>query len=403
MGRSSLFLLILLGAISGLTPLAVDMYLPAIPTIADELGVGTEAVQLTVSTFLAGFALGQLFYGPLADSLGRKPVILFGLGLFVLASLGCALATSLPALLLFRLLQAVGGAAGAVVVNALLRDLFRDAEFVRALTLVILTMTLAPLVAPVVGGLLLHVGWRVIFWILMGLGGALWLTLVWKVPETLKPELRQSLRLSTVFANYGRVLRHPRAMGSLLAGTFASAGMFAFISGSPYVYIDYFGVPAQHYGFLFGLNVLLLMAMTWLNGRFVKRVGMLPMLRLGLVLASVAGLVMVVNAVTGWGGLWGIVIPVVLYVGQMSVVGANSTSHALSFFPANAGTASALAGTLRFGAGALAGVAVNLMPATSPLPMAAMMAVGILLALLAHLFWGRGAHPGSPSSSHTCD
>ena len=201
MGRSSLFLLILLGAISGLTPLAVDMYLPAIPTIADELGVGTEAVQLTVSTFLAGFALGQLFYGPLADSLGRKPVILFGLGLFVLASLGCALATSLPALLLFRLLQAVGGAAGAVVVNALLRDLFRDAEFVRALTLVILTMTLAPLVAPVVGGLLLHVGWRVIFWILMGLGGALWLTLVWKVPETLKPELRQSLRLSTVFAN----------------------------------------------------------------------------------------------------------------------------------------------------------------------------------------------------------
>ena len=290
-----------------------------------------------------------------------------------------------------------------MVVNALLRDLFRDAEFVRALTLVILTMTLAPLVAPVVGGLLLHVGWRVIFWILMGLGGALWLTLVWKVPETLKPELRQSLRLSTVFANYGRVLRHPRAMGSLLAGTFASAGMFAFISGSPYVYIDYFGVPAQHYGFLFGLNVLLLMAMTWLNGRFVKRVGMLPMLRLGLVLASVAGLVMVVNAITGWGGLWGIVIPVVLYVGQMSVVGANSTSHALSFFPANAGTASALAGTLRFGAGALAGVAVNLMPATSPLPMAAMMAVGILLALLAHLFWGRGAHPGSPSSSHTCD
>ena len=177
MRQASLLLFILLGAISGLTPLAVDMYLPAIPSIARDLAASTEAVQLTVSTFLAGFALGQLFYGPLADSLGRKPVILFGIGLFVLASLGCALASSLPALLTFRLLQAAGGAAGAVVVNALLRDLFRDEEFVRALTLVILTMTLAPLVAPLVGGLLVQSGWRVIFLLLMLLGALLWLTL----------------------------------------------------------------------------------------------------------------------------------------------------------------------------------------------------------------------------------
>jgi len=391
MRQASLLLFILLGAISGLTPLAVDMYLPAIPSIARDLAASTEAVQLTVSTFLAGFALGQLFYGPLADSLGRKPVILFGIGLFVLASLGCALASSLPALLTFRLLQAAGGAAGAVVVNALLRDLFRDEEFVRALTLVILTMTLAPLIAPLVGGLLVQSGWRVIFLLLMLLGALLWLALAWRIPETLKPELRQSLNLRSIFHNYGRVLVHKRAMGSLLAGTFASAGMFAFISGSPYVYIDYFGVPAQHYGWLFGLNVLLLMAMTWVNGRLVKRVGLLRMLRLGLLLATFAGIAMVCNAATGWGGLWGIVVPVVLYVGQMGLIGANATSHALSFFPANAGTASALAGTLRFGAGALAGVAVNMMPATSPLPMAMMMTLGIVLALLTHLCWGRHA------------
>lgn len=389
MFQSRLWLLVLLGALSGLTPLSIDMYLPALPTIASDLQVSIETVQLTVSTFLAGFALGQLFYGPLADSVGRKPVMLFGLGVFILASAGCVFATSLPWLLACRLLQALGGAAGSVVVNALLRDLFRDDEFVRAMTMVILTMTLAPLVAPLLGGVLLHISWRSIFVLLVVLGCLVWLLVGLRLPETLKPELRQPLRPRSVLANYGHVLCHRRAMSSLLASTFASAGLFAFISGSPYVYITYFGVPAQHYGLLFGMNVLLLMLTNWVNGRVVKRVGLLRMLRCGLVLGTLASMVLLLNALTGWGGLWGIVAPVVCYIGLMGLIGANSTSHALGFFPANAGTASALAGTLRFGGGALAGMLVNLLPAVSPLPMAATMAVTMWLALLAHLFWGR--------------
>lgn len=389
MFQSRLWLLVLLGALSGLTPLSIDMYLPALPTISSDLQVSIETVQLTVSTFLAGFALGQLFYGPLADSVGRKPVMLFGLGVFILASAGCVFATSLPWLLACRLLQALGGAAGSVVVNALLRDLFRDDEFVRAMTMVILTMTLAPLVAPLLGGVLLHISWRSIFVLLVVLGCLVWLVVGLRLPETLKPELRQPLRPRSVLANYGRVLCHRRAMSSLLASTFASAGLFAFISGSPYVYITYFGVPAQHYGLLFGMNVLLLMLTNWVNGRVVKRVGLLRMLRCGLVLGTLASMVLLLNALTGWGGLWGIVAPVVCYIGLMGLIGANSTSHALGFFPANAGTASALAGTLRFGGGALAGMLVNLLPAVSPLPMAATMAVAMWLALLAHLFWGR--------------
>lgn len=390
MRTSSIWLLVMLGTLSGLTPLAVDMYLPAIPAIARDLGAEVAAVQFTVSSFLAGFAIGQLFYGPLADSFGRKPVILFGVGLFVLASIGCALADSLPTLLFFRLLQALGGAAGAVVVNALLRDLFSESEFVRAMTIVILTMTLAPLVAPLLGGALLALGWHSIFLLLALLGALVWVAIGFYIPETLKPEHRQPLRLGAVLANYGKVLAHGRAMGSLLAGTFASAGMFAFISGSPYVYIEYFGVSPQHYGLFFGLNILLLMVMTFINGRLVKRVGLLPMLRLGLILASLAGLVLLCNSLTGWGGLWGIVLPVVAYVGQMGIIGANATSHALSFFPANAGTTAALAGTLRFGAGALAGVGVNSLPTHSPVPMAAVMAAGILVALFSHLVLQRG-------------
>lgn len=394
MGRSSLFLLIMLGALAGLTPLSVDMYLPAIPSIAADLGARVEAVQLTISTFLIGFAIGQMFYGPLADSFGRKPVILFGLALFTLASVGCLLADNLPFLLFFRLLQAIGGAAGAVVVNALLRDLFQGEEVVRAMTLVILTSTLAPLVAPLLGGLLLRWGWTSIFAVLVVLGGLLWLAILLLLPETLKSDHRQPLRWRTVLSNYALVLRHRRAMAGILASALVSGGMFAFISGSPYVYIQFFGVSPQHYGLLFGLNVLLLMVVTYINGRLVKRVGMLPMLRIGLGLMGVASLVLLFNGLLGWGGLWSIVIPVGCYVSQLGLIGANATSHALGFFPANAGTASALAGTLRFGIGALAGLVVNSFTATSPLPMATVMACCGLLALVVYVGWGRSGHAG---------
>ena len=394
MGRSSLFLLIMLGALAGLTPLSVDMYLPAIPAIAADLGARVEAVQLTISTFLIGFAIGQMFYGPLADSFGRKPVILFGLALFTLASVGCLLADNLPFLLFFRLLQAIGGAAGAVVVNALLRDLFQGEEVVRAMTLVILTSTLAPLVAPLLGGLLLRWGWTSIFGVLVVLGGLLWLAVLLLLPETLKSDHRQPLRWRTVLSNYALVLRHRRAMAGILASALVSGGMFAFISGSPYVYIQFFGVSPQHYGLLFGLNVLFLMVVTYLNGRLVKRVGMLPMLRIGLGLMGLASLVLLFNGLLGGGGLWSIVIPVSCYVSQLGLIGANATSHALGFFPANAGTASALAGTLRFGIGALAGLVVNSFTATSPLPMAAVMASCGLLALVVYVGWGRSGHAG---------
>lgn len=282
MRQHSPLLPLILGALAALPPLAVDMYLPAIPTIARDLGSDVSAVQLTVSTFLAGFAIGQLFYGPISDSVGRKPVLLFGVGLFILASIGCAFAPSLPWLLACRLLQALGGAAAAVVVSALLRDLFVGEEMVRMMTVVMLTMNLAPLLAPMLGGWLLFWHWAVIFAILALLGVALWLLLFTWLPETLSPERRQPLEPGNVLGNYLKVLGHRQAMGSMLSGTLASAGMFAFISGSPYVYIDYFGVAPQHYGLLFGLNVLLMMSMTWLNGRLVKRIGILPLLRLAL-------------------------------------------------------------------------------------------------------------------------
>ncbi|GAA4504228.1 Bcr/CflA family multidrug efflux MFS transporter [Pseudaeromonas paramecii] len=393
MAKPTLTLFILLGALAGLTPLAIDMYLPAIPTIAHELGAGVEGVQLTVSLFLGGFALGQLVYGPLADSLGRRPVILFGLALFSLSSLGCVFVTDLSQLLVLRFLQATGGAAGAVVVNALLRDLFSGEDLVRAMSLVILTMTLAPLVAPMLGSFLLGLGWHVIFGLLALLGAALCYMLYRLVPETLPPERRRPLRPAVVLGGFAGVLRHRVAMGHLLPGILASAGMFAFISGSPYVYIGFFGLSPLEYGMLFALNVGLMMLLTFLNTRLIRRWGQERMLRIGLFGVALAAVLLLVVGLTGLGGLVGLVIPVVLYVGQLGFIGANSMSLAMNHFGSSAGTASALAGTLRFGCGALAGWGVNLLPASSPLPMAGGMALCGFCALGLHLWYGRGGSP----------
>lgn len=368
---SPLVLYLLLGALGGLTPLAIDMYLPAIPALARELGTTIDGAQLTVSAFLAGFAVGQLFYGPMADSFGRKPVIIAGLIMFALASVGCALAETLPQLLLFRVLQAAGGAAGAVVVNALLRDMFEKEAFSRAMSFVILVMTLAPLAAPILGGYITaHGSWQAIFWLLVVVSLAVAVLMMVSIPETLSPERRQPLQLGRVVGNYGRVLKSRPAMGYVLCGAFASAGMFSFLSGSPYVYIEYFGVPTQHYGWLFGLNVLLMMVVTFANSKLVRGIGSEHMLRHGLMILPVAGIVLVVCSLTGFGGLWGVVIPVMFYVGHISLVGANAMTGLLSHFSQAAGTAAALAGTLRFGIGALAGALVNLVPPISPLPMA---------------------------------
>jgi len=365
------FLFILLGALAALSPLAVDMYLPAIPAIARELGTSIEAAQLTISAFLGGFAIGQLFYGPLADSFGRKPVVLVGLAMFIIASIGCAMADSLPELLAYRMLQAAGGAAGSVVVNALLRDQFEKDAFSRAMSFVILVMTLAPLVAPVMGGYIsAHASWRVIFWLLVGLSLLILALMQWKIKETLKPEHRQPLNLGLILKNYWGVLSHRSAMGYVMCGSLSTAGMFAFLSGSPYVYIEYFKVPTEHYGWLFGLNILLMMVVTFANSRLVKGVGAERMLQYGLLVIPCASALLVYNAWSQTGGLWGIVIPVVLFIGHISLVGANAMTGLMGHFPLSAGTASALAGTLRFGIGALVGILVNLTPPQSPLPMA---------------------------------
>ncbi|MDN3699776.1 Bcr/CflA family multidrug efflux MFS transporter [Vibrio artabrorum] len=383
-----LVLFLILGAIGALTPLAIDMYLPAMPTIAKDLGVTAGEVQITLTAYTAGFALGQLLHGPLADSYGRKPVLLIGVILFAVAAVVSATTHGIEALTLVRMAQGFAGAAAAVIIQAIVRDMFDREDFARTMSFVTLVMTVAPLVAPMIGGYLaVWFGWRSIFWVLAIFAVIVILAVLMKIPETLPPKSRQPLRFKTTLRNYARLCKNPTAMGLILSGAFSFSGMFAFLTAGSFVYIDIYGVRPDLFGYLFGLNIVAMILMTTINGRIVKKVGSHAMLRAALIIQLLAGL----GLLFGWVldlGLWGIVPFVMLFIGTISTIGSNSMGLLLSGYPNMAGTASSLAGTLRFGTGSVVGAIVAILPSDSAGSMAMVMAACAVLSAL--LYWTLG-------------
>lgn len=387
----SFLMFIALGAIGTLTPLAIDMYLPAMPAIAKDLGVSAGAVQVTLTAYTAGFAIGQLIHGPLADSYGRRPIMIVGTLCFALAGVLSALSQGIIELTWIRAAQGFAGAAAAVIIQAVVRDMFDREDFARAMSFVTLTVTLAPLIAPMLGGYLaIWFGWRSIFWVLALFAIAVIGLVLWQIPETLKPENRQSLHLGSTLKNYFRLCRNSEAMGLIFAGAFSFSGMFAFLTAGSFIYIDIFGVSPSEFGYLFGLNIVAMIAMTMLNGRMVKKVGSHAMLRLGLTIQLLAGF----GLFLGWwfdAGIWGTVPFVVMFIGTISTIGSNSMGLLLSGYPRMAGTASSLAGTLRFGTGSLVGSIVAALPGDTMWPMVFAMAGCSLLSVACYWIFGRKA------------
>ncbi len=386
--KISFILFIVLGAIGALTPLAIDMYLPAMPAIAKDLGVSAGSVQITLTAYTAGFAIGQLLHGPLADSYGRRPVMLIGIALFAIASLVSATTNGIDALTYVRTAQGFAGAAAAVVIQAVVRDMFDREDFARAMSFVTLVITLAPLAAPMIGGYLaVWFGWRSIFWVLAGFAFIVILMVFWKIPETLSEDNRQPLHLRSTLRNYLNLCRTRKAMGLIFAGAFSFSGMFAFLTAGSFVYIDLYGVSPSEFGYLFGLNIIAMIAMTMLNGRLVKKVGSHAMLRFGLFVQLLAGFGLFLGWLMDW-GLWGTVPFVVMFVGTISTIGSNSMALLLSGYPRMAGTASSLAGTLRFGTGSVVGVVVAAMPGGVAWPMVFVMSACSVLS--ATFYWTLG-------------
>jgi len=368
-------LALILGALTAIGPLAIDMYLPALPTIAREFRVDASVVQSSLASYFIGIAIGQAFYGPLSDRLGRKPILYLGLTLFMISSIGCASADSVDALIAFRFLQALGGCAPIVIPRAIVRDHFDQAGSVRMLSVLMLVMGLAPILAPLIGGqLLVYFGWRAVFWLLTAYAAA-WLTVVATLlPESLPTARRLRHPIQEVLGVYWRLARDRRFMGHALAGALIFAGLLAYISGSPVVFIELFDVPPQQYGVFFGINAIGIIIASQTNRWLVGRVETHRILTIVLPVAMTAGVVLVLDAYSGFGGFAGILIPLFCYIACHGFVLPNTTALAMSPHGSVAGSASALLGTLQFVLGAVAGSLVGVFANGTPVPMAAVVA-----------------------------
>lgn len=380
-------LVFLLGSLTAFAPMSIDMYLPALPTLQHELATDASHMQLTLASFFAAFAFGQLFYGPLSDRYGRKPPLYASLGLFILASLGCALASSVEALIALRFLQAFGACAGVVIARAIVRDSFDTAEAARMYAAMMLVMGVAPMVAPMLGGQLLDVfGWRSIFLALVLYGGIVLFALHSRLPETLPAMQRRPLIPSRVLAAYGSLLGQHRFRGFALTSSISMAGLYAFIAASPFVFITHFKVPAEHFGLLFGANAFWLILASQLNGRMVRRFKPLPLLQRSLMVQAVAALALAAVAWTGVGGMWALLPPLFLYTGCLGFVLPNATILAMEPYKEQAGTASALYGTIGSLSGAIAAGSVSALQGTDARTLCTVMAVCGCLACLRSRF-----------------
>ena len=381
-------MIVVLGVMVALGPLTIDMYLPALPKIADDLSVSSSVVQLTLTGTLAGLALGQLIVGPLSDSLGRRRPLMAGIVLHMVASVICMLAPNLVVLGVGRVLQGVGAAAGMVVAIAVVGDLFADNAAATVLSRLMLVLGVAPVVAPSLGAaVLLHGSWHWVFTALVIMAGALLLVAVFALPETLPQSHRRPLRVRSIAATYVELLRDKRFVILVLVAALGMSGLFAYIAAAAFVLQGSYGLDQQGFALVFGAGAVALIGATQFNVVLLKRFSPQAITLWALAAALLAGGVFVGIAVAGVGGLAGFVTPVWAILAAMGLVIPNAPAVALSRHPDAAGTAAALLGAAQFGLGAAVAPLVGVL-GNDELALAAVMAVSALVALLALLAVG---------------
>ncbi|XAH22732.1 multidrug effflux MFS transporter [Xylophilus sp. GW821-FHT01B05] len=352
-------MLIVLSALLASASVATDIYLPALPLLSTAFHADPAHIQWTISGFLLGFSLGQLLWGPIGDRFGRRRPVVIGLLLFIVGSGGCALSGAAWQLTGWRVVQAVGACAGPVLARAMVHDVHGREHSARVLSTLMLVMGIAPLVGPILGGQILVVAsWRAIFWVVAGFG-ALALVGVLSLPETMPPSQRSSQRIADAIRGYMQLVRNPRIVGYALSGGLFYGGIFAYIAGTPFAYIDYYHVPPQAYGLLFGINIIGLSAANLLNARMVQRLGANRLLRAGTGMAALSGAALGLDTRFGWMGLVGLAVPLLLYTSSLGFIVANSVAGALAVFPTRAGAASALVGAMQYGTGVLGSAMVG--------------------------------------------
>nr|EHL6943718.1 multidrug effflux MFS transporter [Citrobacter freundii]EHL6952324.1 multidrug effflux MFS transporter [Citrobacter freundii] len=374
--QTGLTFILILSGLMAFTSLSTDIYLPAMPTMAKDLHGN---VELTITGFLIGFTIAQLIWGPISDHMGRRKPLFIGMVLFIIGSAGCALSTSITQIVFWRVFQALGACTGPMLARAMIRDLFARTRAAQMLSTLVLVMAIAPIAGPLIGGQIIRLStWHSIFWLLVVIGALMFISLNW-LPETLPEEKRVKASLAGAFRNYRSLLTNGRFMRYTLSLTFYYVGAYAFITGSPFVYISYYHVDPQHYGWLFALNIIGVMAMSVVNRRLVQQHALEQLLKYATMLAALAAVALALLVKLESGGIVAIIVSIFLLFSMNGIIAATSTAAALDAVPNIAGSASALIGALQYGSGIISSLLLAAFSDGTPWTMAWIIALFTLL------------------------
>jgi DHA1 family bicyclomycin/chloramphenicol resistance-like MFS transporter len=365
--------IVLMGALTAIGPLSIDMYLPAFPAIGKEFDALSQ-VELSLASFFTGLALGQLFYGPISDRVGRKPPLYFGLSLFLVASIGAATSPDIHSLIGWRFTQGLGGCAGMVISRAVVRDRCSPQDAAKAFSLLMLVMGLAPILAPLLGGVVVTLsGWRTIFFILAVFAGSCLIAIRLLLKESHAVTRTTSLARHKVLQDYLHLLSDKAFMRYTLSSSLAFTGMFAYIAGSPYVLMQLHHIPPQHYGWVFGSNAIGLIGASQLNARLLQRHDMHTLLHYGVLSVALAGTSLAGLALSGWLPLPLLLMGLFIFIASLGFISPNASAAALAHQGHRAGTASALMGALQFLLATLAGASMSMWHDGTARPLAVIM------------------------------
>lgn len=375
-----------LSLLMGFASLSTDIYLPAMPAIGDDLHVPEGMMEWTISAYLIGFSLGQLFWGPFSDHYGRRLPIALGLILFILGSTGCAVASNIWIMIGARFIQALGACASVVLSRAMVRDLYKGADAAKLMSSLITIMAIAPLIGPLLGGQILLWGhWHFIFGLLI-LIGATTLLLLYTFPETLSENNRSKTSLSVAFHQYVNLLKKPRLLAYIGVGGFFYAGAYAYIAAGPHVFIRYHHLPAQYFGFIFALGIAGIMLCNIINSKIVHRISGTRLLLIGGIITALSGIALIFAGTYDLFGIVGLIIPLFFYMSMNGLIVANAMTGALEDFPEAAGSISALLGSLQYGAGIFASFFVGYFADGTARPMSYVIGICAILTLIS-AFW----------------
>ncbi|KAA0992572.1 multidrug effflux MFS transporter [Dyadobacter aurulentus] len=369
------FIILILGSLATVSPFSIDMYLPGFPRIASDLATSIDRVQLSLTSYLIGICLGQILYGPLLDRFGRKKPLYVGLGLYVIASLGCALTSSVDALIAMRFFQAMGGCVGLVASQALVSDLFAPQKRAEVFSLITLVIAVSPMIAPTIGGYVTAtIAWQWIFVILAGIVGLMMLAIYFFLPTGREADPSVSLKPKAVMNGFGIVLGQPQFLLYTLAGGLATAAPFAYIAGSSDVFMNIYKVSEQQYGWIFAFLAFAMIGSTQLNHILLRKFTSEQIIKVTLLCQSAIGMVLIIGVYNNWFSMLALIGMMFIFLAGQGLTGPNASALSLAPFNKHTGSASALMGSWRMGAGAIISALVSFFHNNTAMPMVAMMA-----------------------------